>query len=162
MKEIKLTQGKIALVDDQDYDWLNKFDWHARKSRNTYYAATNIQCLDGKQTVIYIHQLILDQIHGYDENGLISDHKDRNGLNNQRYNLRRAAHGLNSHNREGWGKSKYKGVSWNKYNGKWLSMIDIKSKNKYLGYFNNEIDAAKAYDKAAKEIYGNNAVLNNT
>lgn len=161
MKEIKLTQNKTALVSDQDFDYLTKFRWYTVRRSKTYYARTNIQCLGGKRTAIYMHQLILDCISGYnDESNLEPDHEDRNGLNNQRYNLRMVTHRMNMHNKQAYGESKYRGVSWHKPSNKWRSGVKTKGKNKHLGYFDNEISAAKAYDKAAKEIYGSKALLN--
>ena len=160
MKEIKLTQGKVALVDDQDYDFLMRFKWSAAKARNRYYATTNIQCLDGRWTAIKMHQLILDRMLGYEENNLESDHKDREGLNNQRYNLRRVTPGLNRHNRSPYGKSKYRGVFGCGRSKKWEGRIIAKGKRYYLGRFDSEISAAKAYDRMSKKLYGSDAETN--
>lgn len=160
MKEIELTQGKVALVDNEDFDWLMMFNWYAYKDGNTYYARTQIRCLNGKQVTIYIHQLILDKMYGYKEDGLVPDHEDRNGLNNQRYNLRRITHRLNLHNSKIQGISKYRGVCWHKRGNKWQAQIRTKGVLAYLGSFDSEIEAAKSYDKEAREIYGDNAELN--
>lgn len=160
MKLIKLTQNKVSLVDDEDYNFLMGFKWYAYKHCNTYYARTNIQCLSGKRATIYMHMLVLDRMLGYEEGVSVSDHKDRNGINNQSYNLRRVSRNLNSHNKKISGKSKYRGVSWHKRSNKWQSRIGTDGVEIYLGMFDNEQDAAHVFDEAAREIYGDNAVLN--
>lgn len=158
MKEILLTQNKVTLVDDEDYELLNLYKWYARKSNKSIYAARGQW--DGKrQHIIFIHRIIMNLDLG---NILHVDHIDGNGLNNQRNNLRIANKQQNSMNqRPQKGKtSKYKGVRWNKINKNWNSQIVINDKAFYLGCFENEIDAAKAYDKKAKELFGEFANLN--
>lgn len=93
--------------------------------------------------------------------GFIVDHRDHEGLNNTRTNLRLATRSQNScNNKKTRGRSsKYKGVSRDK-RGYWRAKIHFKGKHIFLGYFDNEIDAARAYDKAAKELHGEFAVLN--
>jgi len=160
MKEIKLTRGEVALVDDQDYDYLMLFKWYASKEHNTYYARSNVRIAVGKWVGIKMHQLVLDRMFGYEENNLIPDHKDRNGLNNQRTNLRLVSHTISCHNRDSWAKSNYRGVHWHILKERWVSHISFGGETKHLGYFDSKIDAAKAYDKEAKEVYGDDAILN--
>jgi hypothetical protein len=93
--------------------------------------------------------------------GKVVDHIDRNGLNNRRCNLRICSAADNSRNSVKKGKSsRYKGVSWNKKNKKWFSSIKYNRKFLHIGYFENEIAAAKAYDKMAHKLFGQFAYLN--
>ena len=153
VKEIQLTQGKVALVDDADYEWLNKLKWHAIKDKWNWYA----NHVDG-HTNIRMHVLILQT-----PKGMQSDHKDGNGLNNQRNNLRICTSSENTQNSRVRNQSKYsqfKGVSWHKYKNKWVAGIKINGVRREIGAFHNEIDAALAYDKEAEELFGEFARLN--
>src|SRR3989304_2105986 len=87
MKEIQLSQGKVALVDDEDFEMLNRYKWSAMRGANTYYAYTHIILESGKRTSIAMHRVIMQTPVGYE-----TDHRDRNGLNNQRFNLRICTH----------------------------------------------------------------------
>jgi len=140
MKEIKLSKrGKnrnlnlVALVDDQDYEWLNKFNWAASKCKNTFYAVKRSK--RGEKPV-RMHRLIL----GLTDPKILSDHEDRNGLNNQRSNLRI--------------------FSPNSTKRPWYSRIVKDKKPKYLGSFVTEQEAAIVYNKAAIELHGEFANLN--
>jgi len=154
MREILLTQGKVALVDAEDFEWLNQWKWLAHKHRNTWYVERRGTKENGKRMTIKMHRQILNLKHDDKKQG---DHKDRNGLNNTRSNLRICTPQKNSMNR---GKyltchtSKFKGISWHKKIMKWQSEITFAGKKYCLGYFKNEIDAAKTYDSKAKELFG--------
>src|SRR6188768_2332166 len=105
MKEIPLTQGKSVMVDDEDFEFLNQWKWYASKSNNTFYAHRRV----GKHgRFVYMHRLILGIDNISPE--LFPDHMDRNGLNNQRYNLRIATRSDNNSNRICTGESGYLGV----------------------------------------------------
>ena len=157
MKEITLTQRKIALVDDCDYEWLSQRNWAAFKDRNIWYAMTNIRDATGHFRSITMHRLILGATKG-----MKVDHRDGNGLNNQRHNLRAATNHQNLCNRGAPSNntSGFKGVSWHKRRNKWQANIGINYKKKYLGLFDSAIDAACAYDAAARELHGEFAKLN--
>ena len=154
VKEIKLANNKgVALVDDEDYERLNEYKWNLAKP---YYASTNIY-INNERTMKRMHLLILDGIKGKE-----IDHIDGNGLNNQKNNLRlvnRSQNCMNRNKRKNC-SSKYKGVSWDKNEKKWRVHICINKKIKYLGRFENEIKAANAYNKAAKELFNEYANLN--
>jgi len=154
MKEIKLTQGKVALVDDEDYDYLNQWKWHAVRIRNTYYASRNSPYINGRRKPIRMQWKIISV-----SKGLVADHIDGNGLNNQKSNLRVCTNQQNSFNhKRGINKSGYKGVGY--VDGLVRARICINGKLIHLGMYKNEIEAAKAYDSAAIYYYGEFAKLN--
>ena len=150
MKEIKLTQGKSAIVDDEDYEGLNRFKWFAEQRGNTFYARS--------KSSTYMHRFILGLEQG---DGKEIDHKDGNGLNNCRENLRLCTRSQNNINgRVRKGTSKYKGVCWDKRDKKWKARISIDKKRISLGNWLSEIGAARAYDIKATELHGEFARLN--
>jgi hypothetical protein len=156
MMKIKLTHGKFALVSDRDYGLVKKYRWRLKKSRNTFYARAKEA---GK--TIYLHRLI----KGVTRSDLIVDHKNLNGLDNTRRNLRVCQVHQNSCNRGPVKKrsingSKYKGVHWSKPQSRWIASIMKNYKKIYLGSFLKERDAAQAYDKKARVIFGTYAYLN--
>jgi len=154
MKEIKLTQGKVALVDDKDYDFLNQWKWHALQSKNSFYAYRS-QRYGRIKRGIAMHRVIMN----ISDPHTLCDHKDRDGLNNQRSNLRLATKSQNAMNKKSIGACKYLGVCWNKQPRKWIAQI--KSGNiKRLGAYNSAEEAARAYDEAAKKYHGEFANLN--
>jgi len=155
MRTIELTQGKVALVDDEDFHYLSQWTWHASKHGKKYYAENTSYRKNKSPKITLMHRLILEakQI----------DHIDGNSLNNQKENLRACNKSQNAANQiSRRGTSKYKGVCWCKRNNKWLAKITVNYKCKHLGYFINEIDAASAYDHAALEYFGEFASLNFT
>lgn len=162
-KEIPLTNGLVAIVDDEDYEYLSQFKWYARKHYNTYYASRTDRVENGiKIPRFSMHQLIMGR-----RDGMIIDHKDRNGLNNTRDNLRFVTVAQNAWNatkrppRGSEHPSQFKGVIWKKDQRKWVAFIVIaKDKKKHLGSFASEYDAALAYDVAAFKLRGEYARLN--
>lgn len=152
MKEISLTQGKVTLVDDIDYEYLNQWKWCAWKTRNTFYAVSSIW-KDGLTITFYLHRLLAKRL-GYDLN-LTVDHINRDGLDNQRYNLRPATIKQQSENtrvpRDN--TSGYKGVSWKKDKAKWRSRICHYGKHLHLGYFDNIEGAIQARKEAEKKYF---------
>lgn len=159
MKRIKLTQGKFALVSNIDYAYLNQWKWYALKRRYIWYAQRNIQ-LKHKRTTELMHRVILGRKDC--QHFIEVDHKDGNGLNNQRYNLRSSNSRQNKYNRTNYKNSKsgYKGVFWHKHANKWVVQIHINGKTTHIGLFDDVIDAAKAYNIAAKKYHGKFARLN--
>ena len=158
MKEIQLTQGKVALVDDEDFEYLSQWKWHIEKVRNNIYAKrTSSRNEDGKQSTIRMHRFIMNA-KKYE----IVDHENRNGLDNQKHNLRFCTRNQNAYNRKAFkgSTSRYKGVWQSKGRNKWVSRIWINGKQKYLGTFEDENQAAKAYNIVALQIHRDFAVPN--
>lgn len=157
MKIIPLTRGMEAAVSDEDFDYLNQWSWSTLLTNSGTYACRGYR-ENGQQIFVYMHKVVAERI------GLIglADHKDRNGLNNQRDNLRQATNsqnianrGMPSHNTSG-----YKGIYFDKRRGNWTAKVGFNKSYTHLGTFNTAIEAAKAYDRAAKRLHGEFAVLN--
>lgn len=163
--EIKLTQGKVAIINDIDSDLAN-FKWYALKKGkyNTRFYAVRHDYSSGKDKLIYIHRIILERMIGRKlENDEDVDHVNHNGLNNTRDNLRLSTHAENVHNQSIYQKpksSKYKGVCWNKQAKSWQAYIKTDGKHIHLGYFDSEEEAAFVYNQAAKRYFGEFACLN--
>ena len=151
-KLMPLTQGEFTIVDADDFKWLNQYKWHVRKHKNVSYAETQ---KNGK--LIKMHRMLLNA-----PPHLFVDHRDHNGLNNRRYNLRLCTNQQNLYNcrpRQG-GTSRYKGVYRDKRGKKFVARIVADGKRHSLGYFDDEIEAAVAYDLKAIQFFGQFAYLN--
>ena len=151
MKEIKLIHGKVALVDDEDFERLSLFKWCADRKRSTYYAIRNILYLDNKQTTISMHREILNA-----PPAMQVDHINGNGLDNQRNNLRLCTHQQNCFNKNAQKNNKLgiKGVRRRADLKKFQAQIQINGKAIHLGYFNVLGDADSAYRKAEERYFG--------
>ena len=147
--------GKVALVDDEDYEWLRQWKWSAGKSPTSWYARRN--GASPKRERIYLHRLILAA-----QPGQQVDHINGDGLDNRRCNLRLCTRAQNNRNR-GKGPtntSGYKGVCWDKKAQRWRAAIWLNGKYKFLGHFDAPKDAALAYDEAALRLHGEFAKTN--
>jgi hypothetical protein len=156
MKTIPLTQGKFALVDDADFEELSKHRWCAAKDHcyNRWYAC-RAEKINGQYKTIKMHRLIMNT-----PKGMHTDHINHDGLDNRRINLRVCTNQQNlfNHQKRQNCSSKYKGVIWEV--NKWTARIKYNNKSTRLGHFDNEIDAARAYDENAKRLYGEYASVN--
>lgn len=158
MNTIPLTQGYSATVDDADYEALARFKWHIQKVKTKHgtnlYAARRERKVNGKRRHVLMHREILGCSEGV-------DHKDLDGLNNQRKNLRPCTGTQNQANVSSRpGTSQWKGVFWCKMTSKWCAQIKNGGTMKTLGRFSDERDAALAYNHAATELFGDFARLN--
>lgn len=158
MKEIQLTKGKVAIVDDADYEWLSQWKWYARKSRKSFYAERTVGShLNGNKESIQMHRVVL----GITDPKVQGDHEDGDGLNNQRHNLRECTNTQNQYNKPPRGAtSKYKGVWFDLSRKKWASAISHNNTRVVLGRFDTEQSAALAYNEAALKYHGDFAWLN--
>jgi len=157
MREIPLTQGQVALIDDEDYELVSRYKWCAVYSPHskTYYAASAVRDRDtAARTRLMMHAVIMGSKS--------IDHADHNGLNNQRYNLRFATTSQNTANQRirSDNTSGFKGVSLDRRNNRWQSYIRINGSRMGLGSYPDPVDAAIAYDYAARELFSEFAFLN--
>lgn len=159
MKEIPLSRGLVAKVDDSDFDWLNQWKWSAlrtvSKGGEKFYAVRMQRKGEyvGKPKMILMHRVIAETGEGE-----VTDHRDIDGLNNQRANLRTCSQSENSLNHKGHidRASKFKGVWWHRKNRKWVADF----RGKYIGSFPTEAQAAAAYDVTARAHSEEFALLN--
>lgn len=158
MKSIVLNTGDITFVSDEDYEYLNQFEWKCKTNKHTKYAYRSIRIGYKKRRCVWMHKVVLN----IDNNKLRGDHKDFNGLNNQRENLRVATHQQNNcyKNSAKNSTSKYLGVSWCKRTGMWRATIFKNYKQKDCGRYKSEIEAALAYNYTAFFTHGEFANLN--
>lgn len=150
VRVIPLTRGLITIIDPDDWPLSSQYVWHAHRGRKTWYAYR--QVAGGRQQGL--HTLLTGQLG--------TDHKNGNGLDNRRLNLRvadstqnHANTGLAVHNTSG-----FKGVSWHVGRGAWRAQIGLGGRRQHLGYAATPEEAALIYDLAAREHYGEFARLN--
>ncbi len=174
---VPLTRGLYAKVDPDMFYEVIKYKWHARKSTQTYYA-TSTQYRNGRRINIHMHRLVMQSalnakrsssvipakagIHNKLPCNLLIDHINGDGRDNRRANLRLATSTQNNYNRRITSRltSKYKGVDYRPSKKAYRARITVNKKKIFLGYFKSEIDAAKAYDLAARKYHKEFAALN--
>lgn len=155
MKKIQLTQGKFALVDDTDYEYLNQWKWNLQRGKHTWYAKRTQYMGGGSRhrvnNTFYMHRTIMGLKK---KDGKIVDHKNGNGLDNQKHNLEVVNQAQNNFNRHYITphSSKHTGVSWCKSRKKYVAYIQLDKKYIYLGRFDLEEEAYQARLKAERKI----------
>jgi len=148
VKQIPLGEGFFAYVDAADFEWLNQWTWHVRGG----YAARRPQ-----RKTVFMHREIMQP-----PEGMVVDHLNRNKLDNTRTNLRNCTHRENACNRgkKRGASSRFRGVSCRTGRKRWRAKISLEGEPVYLGSFAEEIEAARAYDRAAVEYFADSANLN--
>lgn len=155
-KRIPLTQGKVAIVDEVDHKWLSQWKWYAAKGTSTYYARRSVW-ENGKTREIQMHRAILDAPPDME-----GDHINGDGLDNRRANLRLCTQSQQRMNAKKQANctSKYKGVTWDKRRQKWSVLIVCRGQRDWRGYFDDEQEAARAYNIGARKWFGDFAKSN--
>lgn len=157
-RTIPLTRGYVAIVDDEDYQWLRQWRWGVWAYERRAYAVRNLYLGNQRQSRVRMHREILQA-----PEGMLVDHIDGNGLNNRRSNLRLATHKENARNSRksiGVSSSTYKGVAYEKETGQWRARIRDDNGLVYIDRYHSEEAAACAYDLAAVRCHGEFARLN--
>lgn len=161
MREISLTKSKIALVDNEDFEYLSQFKWFVRESgrdKSLCYASRNVSIKNGAhRKFIHMHRVIMDA-----PANMKVDHINGDGLDNRKFNLRLSSQRQNLFNSRirSDNTSGYKGVGYFKAQKIWRAYIRQNDKYKHIGYFNSAYEAAIAYDHVAREIFGEFAKTN--
>jgi hypothetical protein len=157
VREIPLTRGQVAIVDDVDYEELSKFDWHIN---NYGYAVRHSSMKNGKRHPILMHRIIWEMHNGPITEGEI-DHINGNGADNRLENLRLCTDSQNQANmhKKVPHSSKFKGVRLHR-DGKFEARIRLNHQLIYIGLFDSEVEAARAYDAKARELFGEFAKTN--
>lgn len=156
MKTVAVGCSMSAQVDDEHFDLVSKYRWHAQRGKYTWYAISHTRS-GGKRATIYMHRLITDA-----PRGRVVDHHDGDGLNNQTSNLRVATDAQNQANRHRLNrnnKSGYRGVYKHGQNSSWIAKITIGGANKHIGSFSSPEAAYQAYCEAARAVHGEFARL---
>lgn len=149
-KQIPLTKGKFAIVDDADYDWLAKHKWFYDGESYAVRKAGNVN--------LSMHRVVLNA-----SGPVVVDHINGDGLDNRRQNLRIVTQAQNLYNKRPNQRpktSQYKGVSLNKKVNRWQAFIKKGDERRYLGLYDSEEDAARAYNAAARHYFGEHAYIN--
>jgi len=157
-RRIKLTRGKYAIVDVDDFERLNRYKWHCTRCGYAKRAVYK-RCDNGRRQVeIYMHKMVCPA-----PEGMIVDHINRKSHDNRKANLRVATQKQNVWNRKfvrKGGKTRYNGIRWDKNREKWQVRLTINGRRESFGYYADEVEAARAYDRIAKKYRGEYAYLN--
>jgi hypothetical protein len=156
-RKIYLSEGEWTIVDSIDYYRFNSFKWYLSGNKSNFYALRSVKTGPMQTKIVSLHREIMNP-----PDGLIVDHGNNDGLDNRRANLKTRTQSDNMQNRKKKknASSRFVGVYLEKRTGRWAARIQQHRKQIWLGCFDNEIDAAKTYDKAAKKYYGEFARLN--
>jgi hypothetical protein len=152
--ELALPDGSYAQFDGADFDLVASRKWHRRRGKN---GVCYVASYEPGNKSIFLHRFLMNP-----EPGMVVDHRNSDGLDNRRSNLRICTPAENARNNRGRKNSHsiYKGVTRNRRGGKWCAFIKDNGKRTYQGSFDTEVEAAKAYDAAALRLYGEFARLN--
>lgn len=158
MKQIPLSRGRFTTVDDSDYEWLNQWHWWAQVKKNGYAYAVRTEGTQPHRKMIRMHRFIL----GIEDAEILVDHKDCDGLNNTRANLRRATTQQNNcnHRLRKDNKTGYKGVWWNADSNMYQAYIRTNGKAHIIGYSTCPKTCARTYNQKALELFGEYSRLN--
>jgi hypothetical protein len=157
-RKIPLGEGKFTIVEPGDFYEVNRFNWCAKENGPRTYAVRLVADLHNRTKILSMHREIMGA-----PAGMLVDHRNRDTLDNRRENLRLATHSQNQFNKGKTSRkttSRFIGVFFEKYSGRWVARTTVEGKRIWLGRFDNEIDAARVYDEAAKKYHGEFAQLN--
>lgn len=154
VREINVS-GRVMLVDDEDYEWL--------KDLKLTVASLEYAVISETPKRQLVHRVIMQRL-GHNLGGMVIDHANHDPLDNRRENLRICTRSQNAGNaikqRRANKTSKYKGVYWSKQRGKWNVSVQGNGEKHFLGSFDDETEAARAYNRAARELFGEFALIN--
>ena len=161
MKTVPLTQGQVAIVDDEDFERISAHKWNAawNESTKSFYAQSNVAGGLRRQRTIIMHRMIMGASRGQEV-----DHRNRDTLDNRRRNLRLCTQAQNTLNRgiQRNNTSGFKGVKKHTQCNRWMACVQLNRRRLYLGLFANPKDAAVAYDEAVVRVHGEFAVANSS
>lgn len=149
MKTIQLTQGQVTIVDDDDFESVSKYKWYAQRRRNTFYAVRHIKSGD-KYINLQLHRFLMNP-----KTGMCVDHRDCNGLNNQRMNLRVCTHAENTRNLRHKRKNaaKYRGIYMSS-SGKYIAKVRFNYKQYNSRSFPTSDEAITAHREMIRSLHG--------